>query len=127
MADYEKVLWLYVATLIAPAIVLAGAIWASAVRHQSFHFSREDLLTLATVPSSITIMASMVVTVQTPAISWITFVYISVGIILSFVVVYVDGRTHKVWRDCEVAYCLLYFGAHWLLYAFVLLVGVPSL
>jgi hypothetical protein len=69
----------------------------------------------------------MVVTVPTPAIPWIIFAYMSVGIILSFAVVYVDGRAHGVWRDCEMAFCLLYFGVHWLLFAFVLLMGFPSL
>lgn len=110
----------YLVMLIPPVLVLGAGV-ISYFRHHRMHLYREDILTLATVPNS----AMWIAGVWVPPV--IPFAYISIGAITSLVLLFAGWRGRGAKRQCEIAFCLLYFGMHWLLYALAIFGGVPPI
>ena len=121
----------YVAMLIPPAIVLlTAALPASARPQQQPRLDIEGFLVLATAPHSvgqIFILQRLFFGMGFRWWPWFWFVYFGVAVALSAGFAF-RGWNALGWRkQCELAFSLLYFGAHWLLSAYAVLVGAPPL
>lgn len=113
--------------LVLPAIVFAREIWASVRKARGIQCDKADYLTLATVPSSVAIILSLSAAVPTRTLLWITFLYLTMGLICTFSAVWRKRGNSGARHDCEMAFCLLYFGILWLAYAYGLVIGVVML
>ncbi len=128
MSDAQQVTWFCLALLLPPAIVLASAVGAAAARRRRIHVDREGLLVLATAPSSLTFLVLANTTPCWPGMLWITLAYFSAGLFMSIAFTFLDWRTHGGWQQCELVFCLLYFGGFfWLFFPFWLVGGAPPL
>lgn len=116
-----------VVVLVLPAIVFAREIWASVRKSRGIQFDKADYLTLATVPSSVAIILSLRAAVPTRTLLWITFVYLTMGLICTLSAVWRKRENSGARQDWEMAFCLLYFGILWLAYAYGLVIGVVML
>lgn len=127
----DEVQVFFLVMLIPPAIVLLTATLPARARRQQARLDVEGFLILATAPQSI----SQVFILQRLFFRfdfrwwpcWFWFVYFSIALALSFRVALLRWNGIGWTKQCELAFSLLYFGIHWLLYALGTFIGIPPL
>ncbi len=102
----------FLAMLIAPAAVLVIAALPRSAHGQQTRLDMEGFLTLATAPHS----TVQVFVLQRASLAWFWFVYMTIGLVMSFGLMYFGWREGRWRRRCEVTFSLLYFGLNWLVY-----------
>ncbi len=120
----------YAAMLIPPAIVLLTAALPATARRQHPRLDMESLLLLATAPHSVGQVFILHRLLFRTDFRWwpsLWFVYLSIAVALSVRLAFHRWNGRGWRRQCELAFSLLYFGAHWLLSAYAIFVGAPPL
>ena len=120
----------YVAMLIPPAIVLLTAALPATARRQQPRLDMDGFLLLATAPHSvgqIFIVQRLLFRIDFRWWPLFWFVYFSIALALSVAFAF-RRRNARGWRrQCELAFSVVYFGAHWLLSGYAVFVGAPPL
>lgn len=119
---------LYSVMLLPPGIVLLSAVMsATDLRHQA-RLDIESFLILASAPHSlgqVFVLQRLFFSMDFQWWPWLWFVYFSITFPLSIRFAFRHWNAGGLRKQCELAFSLLYFGAHWLGYAFGTFVVPP--
>jgi hypothetical protein len=124
----------YIAMLVPPAVVLAVAVLPSTASRNA-RLDIEGFLILATAPHNIALVIATSVPHRAFSVlgipMWLLhsfwLAYMSIALVLSLRFTFLRWHAGGWLKKCELTFSLFFFGAHWLLYAFVVFVGIPPL
>ncbi len=126
----DEVQLFFLVMLVPPAIVLLTAALPTTARRQQARLDLEGVLILATAPHSvgqILELQGLFHGMDFRWWPWFWFGYFSIALALSFRIAFLRWNARGWRKQCELAFSLLYFGAHWLLYGIGAFVGFPPL
>jgi len=119
----------YVAMLI-PAVIVLGVATLPSTGQLKGRLDRESLLILATAPHSlgqIFKLAPLFFRIDFLWWPWFWFVFFSIAFVVCLKFAFVRWHPGGWRKQCKLAFSLLYFAVHWLLYAYAAFFGVPFL